>query len=262
MSHEEYQELLALHALSALDVEEASAVEQHLRTCAECRAELNEWREASGLLAHAATPIEPRASLRADLLAQARSEGRANGKAVTQQAEVLPFRQPARRSPWPAVLRIAAAVVFVALSLSIILTLQHQIASLTAELEVQRQQLAQSRAMQEVVMSPDARTTALAGMPAAQNASGSLIYDRKSGRAVLMTHSLPPTPSDKAYELWFIANGRPMPGGTFTVDSSGRVMKMDQVPPEALEGAVFAITLEPAPGVDKPTGAMYLKSGT
>jgi hypothetical protein len=39
-------------------------------------------------------------------------------------------------------------------------------------------------------------------------------------------------------------------------------MMNDQIPREALNASAFAITMEPESGVDKPTGEIYLKSGS
>ena len=100
----------------------------------------------------------------------------------------------------------------------------------------------------------------LAGTEQAKNAHATFAFDRSSGRAVLLTEGLPATTADKAYELWFIANGRPLPGKVFAVDASGRATLSDQVPPEAREHAVFAVTLEPRGGASSPTGPIYLSS--
>jgi anti-sigma-K factor RskA len=51
-----------------------------------------------------------------------------------------------------------------------------------------------------------------------------------------------------------------MPGKTFSPDSAGNGVLKDQMPKEALDSAIFAITLEPEGGVDKPTGQIYLRS--
>ena len=84
-----------------------------------------------------------------------------------------------------------------------------------------------------------------------------LAYD-KNGRAILMAKGLPPPPAGKAYQLWFIAGGKPMPGKVFTTDASGAGTLKDQIPPQARNAAVFAITLEPEDGVQSPTGQIYL----
>jgi len=54
-SHEEMQELLGAYALDGVDRDEAAAVEDHLRECPRCRAEVAEHRETAAFLAHAGT---------------------------------------------------------------------------------------------------------------------------------------------------------------------------------------------------------------
>src|SRR5258705_2996364 len=104
--HQQYQELLALHALDALDAAEARSLEAHLASCAECRAELGEWRDATGLLAHASTPAAPSDELRARILAAARAETRAPQRSSRVQMPIA----AGRSNLWSNVLRIAVAV--------------------------------------------------------------------------------------------------------------------------------------------------------
>src|SRR3954470_4465940 len=68
MAHELYKEFLPLHALSALDGTEAQNLEQHLSSCAECRAEFEQWRGTARELANAAAPAEPSPELRARII--------------------------------------------------------------------------------------------------------------------------------------------------------------------------------------------------
>ncbi|MEA3055576.1 MAG: hypothetical protein QOD30_1008, partial [Actinomycetota bacterium] len=51
-SHDEIQELLGAYALDAVDPDERSDVEDHLRDCARCRAEVAEHRDTAAFLAH------------------------------------------------------------------------------------------------------------------------------------------------------------------------------------------------------------------
>lgn len=51
LGHPEVQELLGAYALDALEAGEVDAVDLHLRECARCRAEVEEYREAAALLA-------------------------------------------------------------------------------------------------------------------------------------------------------------------------------------------------------------------
>src|ERR1044072_6185151 len=115
MEHSEYQELLAAHALDALDASEARAVRVHLESCADCRREFDELRDASALLAHAAEPAAPSDDVRRRLMRKIQSPTRS----TAAQPKVVPLRQ-GLASAWPNVMRLAAAVAFVALMLGLI----------------------------------------------------------------------------------------------------------------------------------------------
>ncbi len=272
--HQQYQELLALHALDALDAAEARSLEEHLASCAECRAALIEWRDATGLLAHASTPAAPSDELRARILAAAQTETTA-GQSTETSARVVPMPIAPRRSNLgPNLLKIAAAIAFVGLLVGVIVLWrrdvrsQRELARLTREMTRQQNQLAREREARAkereaiaLLNSRETKKMELTGTQTAQNARGTFVFDPQTGRAMLMTEGLPVTPADKAYEVWFIPKGHtPMPGKMFTVDATGRAMISDQIPQEAREHAVFAITLEPKRGVAVPTGAIYLSS--
>jgi anti-sigma-K factor RskA len=274
MEHQEYQELLALHALDALEASDARAVEAHLETCPRCSAELIEMKDAAGLLAHTATPAEPRAQLREQILTNIRAASDKDRRDSKTSAQVVRLADRSQSKAWPNLLRMAAAIAFVALLIGIVVLwqrdrrLQREIAGLSRQLNTQQRELARDRdvlARQREALAllntPGAKRMELAGTQTAQNARGMFVFDQQTGHAVLMTEGLPATPADKAYELWFIPKGHnPMPGKMFTVDATGRAMVSEQIPQEAREHAVFAITLEPKRGSAVPTGAIYLSS--
>jgi anti-sigma-K factor RskA len=271
--HQQYQEQLALHALDALNGAEARALEAHLATCAECRAALSEWRDATGLLAHASTPAAPSDELRMRILAAARAETR--GPQTESSAKVVPMPIAARRSNlWPNVFRIAAAVAIVGLLVGVIVMWRRdvmsrrEIARITREktraenlLALEREARAKERDAIAMLNSRDTKKMELAGTQTAQNARGTFVFDPKTGHGMLMTEGLPATPADKQYEVWFIPKGHtPMPGKMFTVDRSGRAMVTGEIPLEARLNPVIAITLEPKKGSAAPTSAIYLSS--
>ena len=269
--HQQYQELLALHALDALDAAEARSLEAHLASCAQCQSALAEWRDATGLLAYAATPTVPSDGLRARILAAARSEGRApqTGSRVLE----MPLA-PRRSNLWAIALQIAAGIAIVGLLIGIIVfwrrdvKTQRELAQITREkkhaenlLATEREARAREHEALVMLNSRDMKKMELAGTQSAQNARATFVFDPKTGHAMLLTEGLPKAPADKAYEFWFIPKGHtPMPGKTFTVDAKGTAVVSQQIPQEALEHAVFAVTLEPKRGVAAPTGAMYLTS--
>jgi anti-sigma-K factor RskA len=271
MEHQEYQNLLASHALDALDASEARSVEEHLAGCDACRVEMIELRDASGLLAHAATPIAPRAEIRDQILARVRRE---QPERQPDKAFAPVVAMPRRPQLWPNMLRLAAVVAFIALLVGVIvlwrrdLRMREEIARLSRQANTQqhelvrdREVLARQREALALLNSPTGKKMELAGTQAAQTARGTFVYDQKTGRAILMAEGLPATPADKAYELWFIPKGHsPMAGRIFTIDASGHAMLPEQMPAEAMEGAVIAITLEPKQGSAAPTGAIYLST--
>lgn len=122
-----------------------------------------------------------------------------------------------------------------------------------------RDELAREREVAELLAAPEARMMTLAGTKDAPGAHASFAYDRATGRAVLMAAGLPPAPAGKAYQMWFIASGKPpMPGRVFKTDTAGRGRLHDQIPAEGRDAKTFAVTLEPEGGVAAPTGSMYL----
>jgi anti-sigma-K factor RskA len=274
MEHKDYQELLALHALDALDASDARVLEEHLNTCPECRDELIELRDATGLLAHATTPAEPRPEVRARILANVSAERKQDRPATAISAQVVPLQPRAERKLWTIGLRLAAGVVFAALLVGVIVLwrrdvkMRQEIAQLSRQANTQQHELVRDRDVLgrqrealALLNSPTARKMEMAGTQAAQTARGTFVYDQKTGRAILMAEGLPATPADKAYELWFIPKGHsPMAGRMFTIDASGHAMLPEQMPAEAMENAVIAITLEPKKGSAVPTGAIYLST--
>jgi len=170
----------------------------------------------------------------------------------SQPAHVVQMPQRSK-TVWPNLRRLAAAIAFVALLAGVILFWRREV-RLTVEMARQHEALS-------LLSSPETAKIQLTGMPAAPNSRATFAFDKRTGRAVLMTEGLPVTAADKAYEVWFIPKGRaPMPGRVFTVDSSGHAMIMERMPPEAMDGAVIAITVEPKGGSASPTGAIHLAS--
>src|SRR5262245_50581704 len=90
--HQQFQELLAMQALDALDAGERTLLEAHLAECSACRVALIEWRDAAGLLAHGARPTAPSDGLRARILASVRAETRSLKSSETS-ARVVPMPQ-------------------------------------------------------------------------------------------------------------------------------------------------------------------------
>ena len=124
----------------------------------------------------------------------------------------------------------------------------------------QNQRLKLSNQFVELVNTPGARVSKLSEVDPGQGATAKLAYDR-NGRAILMASKLPNVSQGKAYQLWFIVGTKPpMPGKTFVPDSAGNAVLKDEMPREAIDANVFAITVEPERGSNAPTSPIYLRS--
>jgi anti-sigma factor RsiW len=290
MAHEDYKDMLAAQALNALEAAEVSDLEAHLRSCAECRFQLSDWQNTAAGLAFAsleARPLEPSPQLRARILEAARADATGMGLQAgsplgvethgsakeaedghrRQLSNVVPLKRPgiwSSAQTWGA---IAAGLVLVGLVATLFVLwkqnreARQELARLTEQVRDAQQQLIQQRQLIEIVAAPGTRMTELTGTKLMPEAHAMLAYD-KDGRAILMAKGLPSAPAGMAYQLWFIAGGQPLPGKVFTTDASGAGTLKDQIPPQARNAAVFAITLEPEKGVQSPTGQIYLSSAS
>lgn len=270
MTHENYKDLLAAQALTALDADDARLLNSHVESCAECRSDMSELENVAALLAYNAAPLEPSAKVRERILASVRTENQSDRSASYRLApDILPFG-PRPRNVWVSLGSfgaIAATVVFVAMMIALVTlwqknrNIQHELARLAAEMRETKANADRDRAMGELLTSPGGKMAKLAGTNVAPGAQAMLAYD-KSGHAMLMAKGLPSAPEGMAYQLWYIKDNKKMPGKVFTPDSSGSGMLEDQIPDSARESAIFAITLEPKAGVQVPTGSIYLLSSS
>jgi anti-sigma-K factor RskA len=246
MVHEEYKEMIPARVLSALDAAEAQALNEHLENCAECRKELDEWRATAATLALTADPVEPSPEVRERILSEVRKD--------LASPQVLPFRSTPRNiwSSFGSLGAMAAVVLLTALIVGLVVLWRQNLSM--------HNDLARSREFVELVTTPGARVSELKGIDLGAGATASLAYDQ-TGHAMLMATKLPNPPQGKAYQLWFIVGNKPpMPGRTFSPDNTGKGMLKDQMPREAMDSAIFAITMEPEGGSSAPTSPIYLRS--
>ena len=246
MVHDDYKEMIPARALSALDAAEAQALNEHLENCAECRKELDEWQATAAALALGANPAEPSPKVRERILDEVRKD--------LSEPNVVPFRSTPRNlwSSFGSLGAMAAAVLFTALIVGIVV--------LWRQNNAMRTKMEQSQAFVQLVTSPGARVAELKSSAVGSGATATVAYDN-TGHAMLVASNLPSLPQGKAYQLWFIVGNKPpMPGKTFAPDSTGQGVTEEQMPREALNSPVFAVTVEPAGGVPAPTGPIYLSS--
>jgi anti-sigma-K factor RskA len=81
------------------------------------------------------------------------------------------------------------------------------------------------------------------------NGADASVIVTPENEATLVVRSLPSAPAGKTYEAWVIQEDEPVPAGTFTGGGRVAFALSRKVP----EGAIVAVTLERAGGVERPT---------
>ncbi len=103
-----------------------------------------------------------------------------------------------------------------------------------------------------------ARIVQLSGTGKAPQAHARMVLDERAGSITVTVSDLPPPAVGRAYQLWFIVKGHPIPGSVFVTGQEGRAMLRGQIPVGARDAKAFAVTLEKSNGANKPSGAKYL----
>lgn len=204
------------YVMDALDPAERAAAEQHLATCAECRAEVTEFQQLTGALGESVPPVAPPPQMRERLLAQV---------AHTPQDNVRVLR-PRRRTQWFAA--AAAAVVLAGGATTVALWPQTPTTV---------------SAVQQVESASDATTfTAPMG-----NGTMRIVASKSLNRSVIRLSDVSALPSGQVYQAWMLADTGPVSAGLVT-PGQDTVMKGS---PNAATGA--AVTVEPTGGSQQPT---------
>ena len=224
-------ELTAAYALDALEPDERSEYEAHLRGCEACQDELASLASVTEALAVAASGPVPKPDLRDRVLAAARAEPQV----------VVPFEPRGRRAV-PVLAAVAAAAAVVALALGL------WAMQLSGDLDETRSALERQQEAAAIVADPDAQTVALA------TGEGSLVVDSE-GRAVLQLTGLSPAPAGKTYEMWVVEGDAPVPAGLFSGQGSSEL-----VDGTVDEGDIVAVTLEDAGGATTPSLPLVVAS--
>ncbi|HEY7167466.1 MAG TPA: anti-sigma factor [Candidatus Binatia bacterium] len=249
--HQQWLERGEIYAIGALDGEELNDFELHLASgCPLCAACVRDTRESVKLLHDSLPGEEPPRHLKRrilDQIAPAQAHGTRPGRTFTFRWDWLSIGIGA----------LAAAVVMIVLASNLKRT-QSQLQEVRAQLDLAR---AQSEAKDEqlrLLSSPHIRLVELKGLEAAPRAQARVFWNPTARGGLLIATGLPQPPPDHAYELWGIAGDLPVPMGVFFVDANGQATF--QMAPLTADKSFsrFAVTVEPTPGVAKPTGPMVL----
>jgi anti-sigma-K factor RskA len=252
---------LELYALGALSDQQAAEALQHVSICELCAQKLAESRGHVALLAFGVEQEKPSPSVKEKLFAKIAPERGANSIAISSTAIVE--KKPS--TPLWNWLLIPATAALAIISFA----LWRQNVQLFAELrDAQRiasdfeKERVHVQKLINVLSAPDTITVKLAGTADGSHNSGIVRYNIRSGLLVY-TADLPPLPATKVYQLWLVpTDGAPISAGTFVPPAPGQSHLFSSAIPSNSEPKAFAVTIEPAPGVPKPTGPKVLLGAT
>ncbi|HEX3605968.1 MAG TPA: anti-sigma factor [Candidatus Dormibacteraeota bacterium] len=243
MTCDDCDQLLAAHAVGALDADEDRRLQLHLAGCPTCRAAAAAYLRTADLLPLTLEPVQPPPALRSRLLAQVHAE------AAGQHGARTP-RLPWRRRLWEALPAARG------------LTLAGGIASMAAvALAVWSFAIPHGGGP----AAPTVLVSRACGLTTMPSACGELTYTASAHQTVLTIQGLPALaqPSDRtaaAYAVWLLHGGAPRLGGYLTEAPDGRtwtaVLEGDSSSYDAI-----ATTREPRVGGQVPTGPELLRIG-
>lgn len=247
------RDLAAAYALGALDADEAKAFEALLARDAGLAREVAEYREVAALLALGEPASQPTPGLRARVLAAAPTPS-------IGASRVSPGASPKNWMPWALAASLLAAAWLGAGRARLGQRLE-EVSALLAQRDtalVARDTLIANRDRTlNALLAPGVELYQLTAtgdpVPGVQ-----LFWDRKRNTAIIHSFGVKPLPDDRAYQLWFIQDGKPVPSVTFRPAADGRAsVESIAVPPGAGVTAA-AVTEEPLGGSPQPTSAIYL----
>lgn len=241
LSHQEIEALLGAFALDAVDADESAIVEDHLRDCPRCAAEVEQHREVaahlafagftapSGLWSRIAAELEP-AEPEPDL------------------ARIYPFRGRTAPPPW-LVRGIVSAAAVIALVVGVLGWQVHgqqgRVKNLSAAL-VRADGL--NQAVRDATLDPRSSKFTLTSVDGKVHVDAVMQPD---GTGYLVSHgSLAQLPAGKTYQLWGVVSGQRVSLGLLGGRPDVVAFKAAGVKMSAL-----AITTEAAGGAVQPTGA-------
>jgi anti-sigma-K factor RskA len=246
---DEVVDSLPAYALEALGEAERAAIQAHVRICPACRGVAAEYAGAAEALLLAAPAMTPPPALKQALMA--RLAPRPSGARAGLRAR-LGARFGARGLGYALALVVAGVALAVGLAQAAFWSTER--AALLGRLERQEQALA-------ALAGRDVQVVALAGRPAAQDASGDLRFVPDGTVGVLQARDLPPLPASQAYQLWLIyPDGTRDSGAVFSVPANGRATVVVVAPRPFSAYVRFGISIEPAGGSPAPTGPAALAS--
>lgn len=238
-SHPAIEELIPAYALGALDGEESQVVEQHLRSCAECRRSLADYRAVGDAMLYSVPMRLAPLGLAADLRKRLTPAGVGAAVPAPPRRDWLAFlRQPA--------VLVGAAGLIVVLLLFSNLYFSQRVAGLEQRVAAFDQLIHAAPVVLEPALEAD-------NGYATASPYGALYKRADSNLALLCVYNLSFLPAGQTYQVWLIHNGERESGGLFRVSSDGFGILLIEAPRPLQSYEDLGVTVEPAGGSLAPT---------
>jgi anti-sigma-K factor RskA len=231
--HDDLHDMAALYAVDALVGDETARFETHLRACASCRREVDEFRAVAGQLASSVAEPPPDA-LKASVLSRVAETPQESGDLENEEAhvgpvviEMLPESRRARR--WITPIAVAAVLIAIVSVGAVVVNLRSDDVT-----------------MSDVQSSDDLVVATLDG----SDADIVVSWSPDLGRVVVEGEDVAGVADDEVYELWAIVGETPVPAGLIPHEGGG-VSAMFEF--DIDDVSAWGITVEPEGGSDVPT---------
>ncbi|HEY9378273.1 MAG TPA: anti-sigma factor [Jiangellaceae bacterium] len=247
--------LSGAYALHALDDNERVLFEEHLETCADCRAEVAEFQATAAYLGMAVA-VQPPAQLRERVLTQIRQVR----QLPPERNNVVPLRGVSRRR-FNLVAVAASILAALAIALGVIAYQSDQRADQLAQQVEQQQQdvdalAAQAQQIADVLAAPDAQKTF---GEVRDGGAAAAVASAERGEVILLTRDLPALAEDFTYQLWFIGGDPDAPdivsGGVLDVPQDGDLTLVTEG--DLADVNTIALSVEPSGGSEQPTDVVF-----
>jgi hypothetical protein len=280
MTWDEIKELGPFYALGAVDDDTARSIEDFLQEATpEQQHEIRELREVAALLplalplpkvpdiirdrlfvrisgeATSTTPVvsdETQTEYQPDQIDQtAGSE-----EPYQESARVLAFTQATpRREASSTRWLLLAATILLSFTSGYLLWRNYQLHHENNQLVAENVRV---RSEVDEIVSPATKIITMAGQETPQ-ASAKLVWDTNRQTWAIYIFNLPPPPTDKQYQLWYVKANAKISAAVFDTNPLGDKVLRLELPPDAVNGlAATAVTLEPRGGSKQPTSNLYL----
>lgn len=159
----------------------------------------------------------------------------------------------AKKSNWKP-FAIAASLLFLASLLGNLSLFNKQgnaeekVAQLEVEKQSQKQKIEDLNQRWDIISNPNISIVNLKGVEKHPDSKATVFWDKTTKEVFLNAGNLPETPDGMQYQLWAIANGKPVNAGMYSIEKDSKISLSN------IENAqAFAITLEKEGGSENPT---------